>query len=364
MWVTGDATPTRVGTVDWTGKKFAASSVRDFLPALKANLKLSEKEEDVIIAIAELLNYVTFAATRGPAWFGKMVVYGGDNTNVDSWIRSRKASSRVARFLLQVLCAVESVYQFQTISAWLRTYHNVTADELTRESRDIIEGIRDSKGLEEIDLLPAWAQHLDRGWVRRALVWEGQDETERQVALQLAAKRDKSCVPLQVIDRTPGKTVHVHEWKGTCGGYALAAQKCGMGASLCLVTGGPPLKSKILQTGMEVIARDNDFCQTDVLVSSLTEDSGEEAAPFAKAAELCGARVVVCDAPKKANLDPLRAALAERHFRITEQHVVSSGFGDKVAKPRIILHAEAGGSDDGDAHRWSTRSLIHPARKC
>ena len=61
VWATGDATLERIATVDWTHRRAAMGSVNDFLDPVRALLGELEGEAG-IIAIAELLNLVTFAA--------------------------------------------------------------------------------------------------------------------------------------------------------------------------------------------------------------------------------------------------------------------------------------------------------------
>ncbi len=58
---------------------------------------------DVIIAIAELLGYVTLEMAQGSEWKGQLTLYAGDNTNVIGWLGSRSSSNRYVSHLLRVL---------------------------------------------------------------------------------------------------------------------------------------------------------------------------------------------------------------------------------------------------------------------
>jgi hypothetical protein len=60
----------------------------------------------------------------------------GDNQVVVNWINSRQARHPFAGYLLQVLAAIEACYGFHLHTAYLRTYHNVVADALTRKDAD------------------------------------------------------------------------------------------------------------------------------------------------------------------------------------------------------------------------------------
>eukprot|EP00974_Lingulodinium_polyedra_P053043 5097943-Lingulodinium_polyedra.AAC.1 len=143
------------------------------------------------------------AATRAEDWRGRVILYVGDNSNVDRWLANRKSSNRCARFLLQVLGAMEASYQFGLNGSYTRTYHNVTADALTRLDAEAVDQLLQGRGLARVDLEPAWAAHLDRGWLRRAMVWDGQDGSDRQLALQLAEARAPAASPRAMAPR-PG----------------------------------------------------------------------------------------------------------------------------------------------------------------
>ena len=61
IWVTGDATLQRIATVDWSNSKCAFHSVPDFMQSLREAAGV-EEDEEAIIAVAEFMNLVTFAA--------------------------------------------------------------------------------------------------------------------------------------------------------------------------------------------------------------------------------------------------------------------------------------------------------------
>ena len=71
--------------------------------------------------------------------------------------------------------------------AFVRTYHNVTADSLTGENP---KHVMNAKGLQELNgVLESLRMQLDRGWQRRALIWAGQADADCQQALRLAERR-------------------------------------------------------------------------------------------------------------------------------------------------------------------------------
>ena len=93
----------------------------------------------------------------------------------------------MASFLLQTLAAIEACHGFFLHSAYLRTYHNVVADALTRQDAP---KVMEEAGLARMpDPTRDLERFLDRGWQRRALVWAGQPEADRCQALRLAEER-------------------------------------------------------------------------------------------------------------------------------------------------------------------------------
>ena len=197
VWVGGDATPERIGVVDWTGKCGAVVDVRPFWEVLSAQARDSmtfgereamarivgptgagdgsggtpgegsgptgkegglEDEEVLLISLAELITFMALAATRAVAWKHKIVIYVGDNTNVVGWLTTRSSNNRYARFLLRVLVRLETHFGFQTLAVYIRTGNNEFADDLTRLPWDQAKALLVKRGIQEIDLLPAWKE--------------------------------------------------------------------------------------------------------------------------------------------------------------------------------------------------------------
>ena len=349
VWVTGDATPSRLGTVDWTFGVAAASEVKPFLPALSGLAGTDADETELMIALAELLNLVTMAAARGGAWASRIILYVGDNSNVNCWLGNRKSSNRCARFLLQLLGALEACYGFSVSGNYARTYHNITADALTRCAAEDVEALLASKGLRQIDLVPAWEEHLSRGWIRRALTWDGQDGSDRQLALQLASGRSAPPLSAPLAPR-PSAPCRVVEWRGAWGGYARAALSLGCEVALLpslaeqkpgAVTWPPGVRdARVVGPGPGA---------WDVACASLGPDRGEEARRFASFACLVEAAAVVMDAPRSASLNAGLSALEEAGYVIVEADLNAADFGDVVAlRRRVILAARGSRPDSPD----------------
>ena len=131
----------------------------------------------MIIAIAELITYLALASASAESWRRRLVPYTGDNMNVHQRLESRSAGNALALWLLRILGALEATHSFQTISAYFRTYHNVTADSLTRNKCEEVDELLQRHGLTLLDAKLDWALHLDRDWTRRVLYWRGTGKT-------------------------------------------------------------------------------------------------------------------------------------------------------------------------------------------
>ena len=93
-------------------------AVPDFMQALREAVGV-EEDEEAIIAIAEFMNLVTFAAKAGAEgwWDMGVVMYGGDNYNVHCWLQNRRAKNRYASFLIMVITCLEAVYGYEVASS-------------------------------------------------------------------------------------------------------------------------------------------------------------------------------------------------------------------------------------------------------
>jgi hypothetical protein len=70
------------------------------------------QEELLILTLTELLALVIMASASTLLWEGKVLLYLGDNKVVIAWVSSRQAAHPVARYLLQLLVALECIHHF------------------------------------------------------------------------------------------------------------------------------------------------------------------------------------------------------------------------------------------------------------
>ena len=108
------------------------------------------KEVEVRIALAELVCYVGYAAAVCDGWGGEIVAYATDNMNVRVWLATRRARTPMARHLIRILGMLETRYRFRTLAFYIRTYHNVTADWVSRESKEVVEGELMAQGWQKV----------------------------------------------------------------------------------------------------------------------------------------------------------------------------------------------------------------------
>ena len=148
-------------------------------------LALEWEEEETLIAVAELLGFVDFAARQAQAgaWRGKLIVHVGDNMNVQQWLLSRAPRAIMARRLIRVLNYLELTGGFAVIPTYIRTYHNVTADDLSRCSDEEAPGVAQEAGLELVDLAEQWRSAVKACTEERVAVLLGWDPLDHRVAL-------------------------------------------------------------------------------------------------------------------------------------------------------------------------------------
>ena len=84
-----------------------------------------------------------------------------------------------------IIAAIESAYHIRVFAGYVRTYHNTVADDFTR--------LELAKCLAHCGMSlvpgPDWAQWLQLGWIRRALIWKNQEPADYAVASRLAYAR-------------------------------------------------------------------------------------------------------------------------------------------------------------------------------
>ncbi len=75
-------------------------------------------------------------------WRGRLIVYAGDNMNVDvrSWLRKRAPRPRAARQVLRLLTYVEITFGLQVLTGYAHAHRNATADLLQESGQRVRAG--------------------------------------------------------------------------------------------------------------------------------------------------------------------------------------------------------------------------------
>ena len=200
--------------------------------------------------------------------------------------------------------------------------------------------------LRVIDPKPSWDLFLSRGWAHRALLWVGQSDLERRVALQLSELRNLPAVPGLFRTAAPNRAMlqRVVEWRGTLGGYARAALGAGARVFMLPTRDGPAPGDASWPSGVHLC--DGNIGPADLkfsnsawsVVASLTVDSGEEATRLVAFLEKVPRLVSVwVDAPSGADIEPLVRYLARKEFRFSSQDLTGRECHDQVTRRRTLL---------------------------
>ena len=91
----------------------------DYGAALRAHC--GDADDDLIIAVTELLIVIVMAAQYGHRWTGCVVCALIDNDNAKCWLRTRVADNRYVRYLLQILAVLEFKFKLWVISYYVNT---------------------------------------------------------------------------------------------------------------------------------------------------------------------------------------------------------------------------------------------------
>ena len=188
LWVSADATLELYGAVDWSAGICTRRSVGPDFEAM--GQQLGETQPDLIISYAELMAFVAFATLRGPDWRGRLILFATDNSNVEAWIRKWGPRPRAARYLIRVLRYLQAKFGFEVVVAYVRTYHNVTADLITRTDDAGYDRMCQKKKFRHVDVGGAWDEMVQKAPATAGVVALFHlDAEDANIATQLRAKR-------------------------------------------------------------------------------------------------------------------------------------------------------------------------------
>ena len=146
-WLTTDATLNVIGVVDWKNRTFLRADADQLM-------KFYVDKDGLTAGIAdmELMGLVLGGVDGFAAHPGAILFIGVDNLNAVYWVIKGKPRGEFARKLLSnflLRCVYNGV---EVIIFYLRTNHNVTADEITRVEENSVEDWGIFRGLTQADL--------------------------------------------------------------------------------------------------------------------------------------------------------------------------------------------------------------------
>ena len=164
-WIATDATPSIIGVVDWRARNYiradAEETMKDYVEEAGLQSVISDKE---------LMELVLGSVAGFAAHPGAVLFIGVDNVGAPAWAIRGKSRGKFARGLLSTFLLWRLYHGIEVIIFYLRTNHNVTADEIIRlEDKDLIDW-GNYKGLRRIEIPGLWVDfkkfipHLD--WER------------------------------------------------------------------------------------------------------------------------------------------------------------------------------------------------------
>ena len=138
-------------------------------------------------------------ALKGVHWRGCIVVHIGDNMNVRDWLNGRAPRPHLARRMIRMITYFELVGRFSLLSTFARTYHNITADDLTRCDEGQAGEVAKGAGLELVSSKEEWKQALAACEGMEVPVLLGWDPLDFRIATQMKEQRLQRVVGAPVL---------------------------------------------------------------------------------------------------------------------------------------------------------------------
>ena len=203
-----------------------------------------------------------------------------------------------------------------------------------------------SHGLTQVDLKERWGDFLDRGWVRRAMLWEGQDAGERDFALQIEGARRGP--PLGRITSAPSPALDwgLLELGASLSNYAQATLGLGGRAACCVADSDAILTPYLRSAGIEVWEGSQAAGAAAALRRHgpliIAQSSGvlnqRNGKVWANSILALGTEAILADAPQTQSFDPIIRALGSS-YSCSTWLVSPASVGDPTTTPRSIMMA-------------------------
>ncbi|CAK9010326.1 unnamed protein product [Durusdinium trenchii] len=325
-WVGGDATPEVAGALDWKTKRYMREDAREMLHALGKVPELVDDPE-MKIALAELLCFVGLAAAESREWQGELIAYATDNQNVRSWLTKRQSKCAVARHMLRILGMLEVRFHFKTVAFYIRTYHNITADWLSRETKKVVETQMERDGWSKVEVGENWAHYIDES-VAGIFRWPGGESLGSMS--QAPNGENKPYRPVvasgYAVELGRGMLPWVVAW------HRLGGQVCRIDAKCT------PLDEKLERSLFHDIDLVTEEIELSWAFASVAEDSWGGSRTYVKNfVKKHRPRCVLIDVAKDGPVDDLQMDLEKLGYKTSTFDCLTTHYGDPVAKRKVIV---------------------------
>ena len=118
---------------------------------------MARHQQSIIISDIELLAIAISIAIWGIPGEGVAHIVGSDNVRAISWMNKRSARRGVSLGILEPFSAWAIRYNLKVVVAYMRTYRNVSADALTRNTMKDIEHRAGDMGCEWVKMPAMWS---------------------------------------------------------------------------------------------------------------------------------------------------------------------------------------------------------------
>ena len=245
-----------------------------------------------------------------------------------SWLTKRQAGCSTARHVLRILGMLEVRYHFKTIAFYIRTYHNLTADWLSRETRKVVIEHMELQGWSCVDAMEKW-EHYIRESIQGIYRWPGGEAVydPGSDAKELAGHHYSPMIGKGLgVELGAGRLPWAIAWE-RIGGTVRRVQSKGSKADVALE-----------RATLGELAELGTTEELTWAFASIAEDSwGGSQAYLKKFVRDNRPQNILIDVAPNGPRKAIRSSLAEFGYEVEELDCITSHFGDPVAKHKAIL---------------------------
>jgi hypothetical protein len=255
--------------------------------------------------------------------------------------------------LIRIFHYIETKYRFKVAAApYIRTYANVTADDLSRLTEEETDRVMKAKGLQKIDVSEGWRSVLQTVYDRQVHAVALVDQEDWRVAMQLRARRTPEDPPKWIGGLEGWRIVEV---EATMGAYARVG--AAVGAQACVRPSAGWEKVPAL-VGLELDPRSPAEGSAGAMVTASLGPTGAAsvARQLVSAARGVGAEWMLFDAPPGTSGAEAMAVLGRSGWQATTDTALCSELGDPIAQRKQWVLATCDGSQGRPPDGWLRNS--------